>query len=355
MDRGRVIAEPNQATRSPRAWPTALAVTSLVVLGCTPEPSPPEPEPTAIARPAPACPRSAPEDASSCRRCHSEIHDEWRGSGHAAAFDDPVFRSEHDLAPSSFCRDCHAAGQARHGHPPHDGVDCASCHASAAGSRGWRTCAPCHQFEFPATALGHGLYDPADPLQDTIREWSRSEAAAEGRDCLDCHMPWTGEGATRHRSHHMTGAGDPALVASAVVASASARAEPDGLEVTVTLAPGDVGHRVPTGDMFRQLRVAAWSEGGAPVERWLGRIFAHMPASDDHGFRLRPVLDDRVPAPGDGDPLQIRLLVPGAGILQARWSVELHRMPPEQARARGLPAEALRVPVAYGTVTADPG
>jgi hypothetical protein len=306
------------------------------------------------------CSRAASGEAATCGRCHTAIHDEWRGSGHAAAFEDTVFRAEYDPAPSSFCADCHAAGRARHGHRAHDGVDCASCHAAAEadgqGAQGWRICAECHQFAFPPGELGmHGVYDPADPLQDTVHEWTASDAARDGRDCIDCHMPWEGEGEARHRSHRLVGAGDPELVREALVVSATARLRAAGLEVTVTLAPGAVGHRVPTGDMFRQLRVAAWNEDGAPVEQWLGRQFAQMPASDDHGFRLRPVLDDRVPAPGAGEPVQVQLLLPAASGPEAHWSVELHRMPPAQARARGLDPARLWTPVAEGTVMVGSG
>ncbi len=309
-----------------------------------------------------ACSRAGAAEASECGRCHAEIHAEWRGSGHASAFEDPVFRAEYDPAPSSFCADCHAAGRARHGHHAHDGVDCASCHSSRESERerasedGSEVCAGCHQFDFPSGELGtHGVYDPADPLQDTVREWQGSDAERAGIGCVDCHMPWIDAGGARHRSHRLVGAGDPELVREAIVASATARRLAEGLEVTVTLAPGEVGHRVPTGDMFRRLRVAAWNDGSEPVERWLGREFAQLPASDDRGFRLRPALDDRVPAPGDGEPVEVRLLLPDARARQARWSVELHRMPPEQARARGLDPRRLRTPVAEGLVRPEPG
>jgi Cytochrome c554 and c-prime len=354
----------------------ALAVGSLVLLGTRglSEAPPARGEPAAVPAAVPAaCPRPATDQAATCEGCHPEIHAEWRGSGHATAFEDRVFRAEYEPAPSSFCADCHAAGRARHGHRAQDGVDCAACHAAAEGERagpkalgaegdqhggppkkGWRVCAGCHQFAFPPGALGlHGVYDPADPLQDTVHEWQASDAAREGRDCLDCHMPFVAEGEARHRSHRLVGAGDPDLVREALIASAAARVRPEGLEITVTLTPGEVGHRVPTGDMFRRLRVAAWNEGDTPVEQWLGREFAQMPASDDRGFRLRPVLDDRVPAPGDGEPVHVRLLLPGVRVRQAHWSVELHRMPPAQARARGLDPATLSTPVAEGIAIAS--
>jgi len=337
-----------------------VAVAGLIVACAGPSP------PTHEAVDHEPCSRASAAEAVDCGRCHAAIHAEWRGSGHATAFEDSVFRAEYDPAPSPFCADCHAAGRARHGHGAHDGVDCASCHsgatdapaeASTAGMAGAEACAACHQFAFPPGELGtHGTYDPADPLQDTVHEWQASDAARDGIGCVDCHMPWVSDGGdARHRSHRLVGAGEPALVREAIVATASARALAEGLEVTVTLAPGEVGHRVPTGDMFRRLRVAAWNDGGVPVEQWLGREFAQLPASDDHGFRLRPAFDDRVPAPGDGEPARVRLVLPGPLDGPAHWSVELHRMPPSQARARGLDPETLRTAVAEGVVRIEPG
>lgn len=315
------------------------------------------------------CTRATAGEAETCARCHAAIHAQWRASGHAAAFEGAVFRAEYDPAPSPFCADCHAAARASHGHRAHDGVDCASCHAPAqalrpdlpdgAAPKGSESCARCHQFTFSSEAFGtHGVYDPADPLQDTVHEWQASAAARDGIECIDCHMPWIDEGDARHRDHRLVGAGDPTLVGDSILVEATLGPHPDGLELTLELAPGDVGHRVPTGDMFRRLRVAAWTDGTPPVEHWLGRWFAQMPASDDHDFRLRPVFDDRVPAPGAGEPVQVRLVLPGgparAGAHQpdVHWSVELYRMPPDQARERGLDPASLRTLVAEGAVIA---
>lgn len=281
-----------------------------------------------------ACARARDGEAASCRRCHAQIHAEWRTSGHAAGFDDPIFQAEYTPHPSPACVACHAAGQARAGHASHDGVDCGACHQAALerDAPRWRVCASCHQFQFPGPAPG-GIYDPADTQQDTVSEWLASDAARAGRDCIDCHMPrTTTEG---HTSHRLLGVGDPALAADALVVTASLRRDAGELVLSLRLGPGDVGHSVPTGDMFRRLRVEAHTLAGVSRVRWLGQIFAEMPASSGGGFRLRPVFDARIPAPGAGDPVELELRLPdGEGPVV--WSVELHRLPPAVARERGL-------------------
>ncbi|MCA9712061.1 MAG: hypothetical protein KDK70_39865, partial [Myxococcales bacterium] len=266
-------------------------------------------EATTEARTETRCQRARAGAAASCGACHSAIHEQWRRSAHAAAFDDPLFRAEYEPSPSTFCSDCHASGEAHHDHDPHDGVDCSSCHpptAQAAEADGVTMCTACHQFQFPADPLGHrGHYDPADPLQDTVAEWRRSRAAVRGQTCVDCHMPATPAG-DGPRSHRLRDTHDPELLARALTVRARAQRAPEGVVVELRLSAGQVGHRVPTGDMFRRLRVSAWVEGRPADHRWLGRSFAQAPASDDQGFRLRPVLDDRVPAPGEGEPLAVR-------------------------------------------------
>ena len=295
-----------------------------------------------------ACARARDGEAASCGRCHPQIHAQWRASGHAAAFDNPIFQAEYTPHPSPECAACHAAGQARAGHASHDGVDCGACHGAALerGAPRWRVCASCHQFHFPGPAPG-GIYDPADAQQNTLSEWLASDAARAGRDCIDCHM--SGATTAGHMSHRILGASDPALAADALTVSASLRRDAGQLVVSLRLGPGDVGHSVPTGDMFRRLRVEASTVAGASSVRWLGQVFAEMPASSGVGFRLRPVLDTRIPAPGAGDPVGVELRLPdGEG--PVLWSVELHRLRPAVARERGLDPATTSTLLASGEV-----
>nr|WP_276204340.1 cytochrome c3 family protein [Enhygromyxa salina] len=291
--------------------------------------------------------RAAP--AHECAGCHAKIYAEWRSSLHALAFDDPIFRAEYEPAPSRFCSNCHADAEALFGHDAHDGVSCSSCHRpddTAPRQVGVEGCGRCHQFHY---APDETIYDPADALQDTVHEWRRSDAARMGVTCVDCHMPLVGDGAGRHHNHRVAGAADEWLVAQALDVSTSAHRQGERIEVTMRVEAADVGHRVPTGDVFRRLRVAAWTDGGDPVERWLGREFAAVTASTGEGFRLRPVLDSRVPAPGDGEAVELRLSVPDAeGPLH--WSVELHRMPVATASQRNFDPETVKVTAAYGSI-----
>lgn len=305
----------------------------------------------------PPCTRERAEPAARCGVCHPEIYAQWRAGPHAAAFDDPLFRAEYEPAPSPFCTDCHAHGEARFGHDPHDGVDCSGCHPPAERpmiSDGVSMCAGCHQFDFPEGSFaGRGHYDPADPLQDTVHEWMRSTAASRGQSCVDCHMPASGA-AHEPRRHRMLDTHDPTLLTRALRVQGRAHHEPEGLVVDLSVAPGQVGHRVPTGDMFRRLRVRVEVEGEPAHERWLGRIFAQAIASDDRGFRLRPVLDERVPAPGEEPAAPLRFVLPTRDATRVRWSIDLYRMPPEHAHHRGLDEAAIRVPMVTGQLEVEP-
>ncbi len=349
---------------------SVLGVVAAGLLGSSrPEPRAPRPElhAPAQATSTSSCRRDHAVAADECGACHSEIYAQWRQSQHAEAFDDPIFRAEYDPSPSRFCFDCHAAGAARHGHAPRDGVDCSGCHppqpdgvATSDASDGVSMCAGCHQFDFPASPLSHGSYDPADPLQDTVHEWSASRAASQGLGCVDCHMPPSS--ADEPRSHRLLDTHDAELLARAVRVRAHAHDEPGAIVLDLRLTPGRVGHRVPTGDMFRRLRVTAQAPGFPPRHQWLGRFFAQAAASSGEGFRLRPVLDDRVPASDTEEALELRLTLPVGDRdptaddrpRSVRWSVDLFRMPPEHARSRGLDEAMIRAPMAAGTVVVEP-
>lgn len=288
------------------------------------------------------CPRRRGATAERCGSCHPQAYAGWRAGPHAAAYSSPVFQSEYGPDPSTFCSDCHAAAQAQHGHPRADGVDCSSCHPPGdAPVRAEATCAGCHQFNFPDSPLGsHGSYDPHDPLQDTVREWEVSRAAERGEDCVDCHMDPS--------NHTLLGTRSSSLMRRALRVDVVATRASEGLVVEMELRPGAVGHRVPTGDMFRQLRLRVEVDDAPPRERTLGRVFAQMPADDGDGFALRTVLDRRVPAPGSGPAQRWRVVFPQSDATEVEWSVVHERMPPAQASARGVALEMIRTPMESG-------
>ncbi len=316
----------------------------------------------AVAREA-SCERPDGVAAQACGRCHAEAYEQWRQDPHSIAWTDPVFQAEYSSAPSQFCADCHADAEARLGHPPEDGVDCSSCHPPDSTleqslergepplPQGVVVCARCHQFDFPSPEHGVlGNYDPADPLQDTIQEWQGSRSGRRGETCIECHMPEARSGGPR--SHRMRSIDDPRFLASSLLVDVDATRVDGGVAVEVEMRGGRVGHRVPTGDMFRRLRVEVETDDGVVQRKWLGRRFAQMPNSTDTGFALRPVLDERVAAPGtrtEDAQTVLRFELPAADASVVRWSVDLFRLPLHVAEERGLDAEVIEYPVRHGS------
>lgn len=372
-----------------------------------------------------------------CEPCHAEIVSEWRSSMHARAWTDPIFQNEYRVEPHPSCRGCHAPGspadQIPVTGPGRDGISCAVCHmraqtifgapvrtasgrasddhAHSDGAHPVRAlprlatsefCAPCHQFHFPAVDPnasgdhdGTG-YDPNLWLQDTYNEWTRSQAAADGRQCQDCHMSPTASGNDRsragqgtHRSHRFAGMRDPALLARSVDVQVAATHMSDHILVRMYIRGADIGHALPTGDMFRQLVVQAWLAGSSgtmsapenldsrasPAQLVLKRWFAPVRqlAADGsvryvHGQRA----DTRVPPPGPGQVRVVELTLPTLPSArqhepvperptdrhgQVLWRIELWAREPHSSLLRGVARDLAHTVVQSGrvAVVADPG
>ena len=195
---------------------------------------------------------------ASCESCHADVAAEWQASRHRGAFSGEAFRAslaremEHSRP---FCRSCHApeappsatVEDVRHG----IGVACITCHvplgpvlAAETGSSapaphgllrtaafsGIDACASCHEFSFPDPRMGS--------MQRTVSEHLASGSSAT---CQACHMPETGEGERRHRSHTFAGGYDEDLVRGALDVSAARAAD----AIEITLSPRGVTHRRP--------------------------------------------------------------------------------------------------------------
>jgi hypothetical protein len=168
-------------------------------------------------------------------------------------------------------------------------------------------------------------------MQMTVREHAASRFAATS--CADCHMPWTGDGASRHRSHVFAASRDPALLQRSLRVEATRR---PGV-VGAALVPAAVGHAVPTGDLFRRLLVEAEAttrpgpRRAATPARWSAASNAERESS------LRTlqveVADDRPGAPGSREPdgaVVLLELGAEADAYPVRWRVvhqrvEFHR------------------------------
>lgn len=348
----------------------SIWIALVVVLACSvdaPLEHPPQPAAgRALPGPGPRA-RAAGFDPVSenaaCERCHQEVAVEWRGSMHRTAWDDDVFLAAYAVEPLAFCKHCHApelgAAIAAKDESRHLGVACVTCHVTGERILGTRElparegahavtrsaeiggtawCASCHQFEFP---------DPQEALmQSTVDEHMAS--SNRDRACQDCHMPAIGGGAPGRKSHAFRVFGAREMLRSSILASAVQGGE---RSVVVSLRAHEVGHAVPTGDMFRRLEVRARAGTGDDAQEAkpvvLSRSFIREETSE--GSRRRQVGDSRVPA--DGTPREAELFFPrsieGAEI---EWQVVYRRMGPHEAALFGVDLTSEEIEIASGTL-----
>ena len=314
---------------------------------------------------------TAPSD---CTGCHVEIAAEWASSAHARSWSDPIFQAEYRLTRQAFCRHCHAplaleaeldTAPAASGSPVARGIDCAVCHVRAGhvlGPHGrggdehavrlearlatTAFCGSCHQFDFPVAGPGERVrYHPGQPLQNTVAEWSQSRYA--DRPCQRCHMPVTGDAGMQHTNHAFRSLDDPEMMARAVRVTADARRRGRAVQVTVVIAPGELGHAFPTGDMFRQA-VLTVRTGTARRHAVLMRYFAQTITDDGTGHLLGQVDDTRIPPPGTGPPARFELELDDPRATEVSWSLALFRLAPDDAQDRGLDDAASGVQVQSG-------
>jgi len=171
--------------------------------------------------------------AEKCKDCHPDHYAEWRGSMHAYAMVDPVYRTlveirqaDLDTKEDRFCTQCHSAIGTRAGEcaPGFDfaslspivleGVTCEACHKVSTLERPYNSG---HRLD-PAGPMRGSIEDPVETgfhesaysplhersefcggchdviessglhLEQPYREWTDSPAAADGRSCQTCHM-----------------------------------------------------------------------------------------------------------------------------------------------------------------------
>lgn len=170
---------------------------------------------------------------------------------HHASFVSADFQRSFRAEPLQYCVACHAPLRVASAPSARDlaaGVGCTACHAvpAAHGALGSSkrprvatvACEGCHDFDVPGTRA---------ILQSTARE--RKETAFADASCESCHMQPVGGG---RRDHRFAVSRDRDLLARALRVS-EARIEKDAVVVAVS-ATG-VGHRFPTGDIYRRLTV----------------------------------------------------------------------------------------------------
>lgn len=273
-----------------------------------------------------------------CQACHPEVATEWARSRHHVAFTNADFQRSFAREPLAFCRDCHAPARLRARPLPGDeaealGVGCIDCHGEGPTIRtgpgvapvqaphllersadfGTRSCARCHEFGFPAASRR-----PAGSMmQTTMREHLASAHADRG--CDACHLPRRGEG----RDHSLAGTRDPDALRRALAVTATR----EGNDLLISIAPRDIGHAFPTGDLFRRLALHAELHAGgervAATTRYLARHFVARRREDgtlDPAFAW-PEPDDRLRG-----PTTIRLTLDPGARGELRWWIDLERV-----------------------------
>ncbi|MFO0722700.1 MAG: hypothetical protein U1E65_02875 [Myxococcota bacterium] len=299
-------------------------------------------------------------DSAYCGSCHPEAYQEWSASFHASAGSDPLFLAGFADDPDVRCARCHAplledqaplvrALKTKHSLSPslsavpatprRLGIGCASCHVRGGQiltARPVETdehptrvepllsssafCGSCHQFRFGRrTASGTSLSD--NVVQDTWREHQRAGGTER---CQDCHMG--------KRGHRMPGAHDAELLGEALGVRPQRQA--DG-RFSLVLEAAANGHRFPTGDLFRHLRVELWRGDGFASVAELGRSFGAERTAEGTSKRME---EDTSLAPGERRNLAVD------GSPGQRWRVVYVYTSERNLGLRpGADAEAVRV------------
>jgi hypothetical protein len=268
-----------------------------------------------------------------CGGCHVREHSQWRASAHRTSFGGARFEAEL-RGENAFCGGCHAPlGR------PEEGVGCAACHlrdgvviASSVSGRaphpsridpdaaGVGACARCHDFAFPD--------DPTLAMQATVHEW---EESGSERACASCHLPST-DGRTDHTLYGPSGE----MLESSVRVVVRAVRTDRGVRVRARLSAGDVGHSVPSGDVFRALELRV-SSGDHTSRVRLDRGIRVV-----HGQGLREVAADRRVPPRGARTVELLLQDGGDRV---RWSLDWLALPMHHR-----PELVDRRPIASGTV-----
>jgi hypothetical protein len=227
------------------------------------------------------------ESSAECQACHADAYAEWSASQHAVSWTNPAVRMLSNDFANQDCIDCHAprpifeTGIGQRVLPRDarrvEGVDCIACHAlpedpgggagfAVAGTRDapGAACRPQATRELGSVEFCAGCHDQ----HQTVQQWRASSYAAQGVDCLDCHMPERAGGGRDHRFH---GGNSLEMLQRAVELSGERRADGAGgwSGWSISVANVGAGHSFPTdersraADVFWRPLAAAGSEPGS--------------------------------------------------------------------------------------------
>ena len=255
--------------------------------------------------------------AESCGTCHREIYEEWKGSVHAHAVEDPFFQAYWKKDKNIWvCLNCHAPLEnqqptlikkiprnrvekaTQEPNPRFDpdyqreSITCAACHVRDGVILGpfddsvaphptkfdptFRTaqiCSRCHN-----VVSGPAQFYNIGPCGTYAEYEGKFFAQERGLICQSCHMPEVerpvaeGSPIRQGRRHLWRGGHDPEMVKQAI--GIQVKAEPahpkpgDDVRLTLTLINAGAGHKIPTGDPDRHFTVEfeIKDEGGKIID-----------------------------------------------------------------------------------------
>jgi hypothetical protein len=222
--------------------------------------------------------------AQSCGRCHAEVLDEWKGTLHATAWQDPVFVAAAGRPMKMECKPCHSPQPVLFGelamdwgYRPYlrdfnhaDSVNCVACHLRSDGTvaaRQDRPDAPCRPVRDPRLRSPVLCGTCHNPTHEANYEWERSQARALGVACNDCHSQVvyrTGADGRKKAgfSHVFPGGNDPEFVRKAIRSDCSLRGRELSIRVENRSAhkfPGEVPTRIFL------IRIQFWDRDGTLI------------------------------------------------------------------------------------------
>ena len=264
-----------------------------------------------------------------CRECHQEVWDEWHGTQHQIAYENPEVRKLSNDFRTKECQACHLpkpvfqTGLLNRTLPREtrrdEGVGCLSCHEGPDGRIVGRhtmdeaPCTPVAHSEFIAVALCETCHN-----QHGTTDEYRASPFAGTKSCNDCHMPEvTRKDGRKGRSHVMPGGHD----LTTLRAAASFTAERLDNTVVLRLTNDGAGHNYPTEERSRALDfvVRFLDADGAPI---LAENAEGEPKEWRHVYRFRnPYRDEPLPNTQlpSGESHEERIPAPpGTRVAQAR-------------------------------------
>jgi len=228
-----------------------------------------------------------------------------------------------------------------------------------------RYCASCHE------GVVFGV-----PVYTTYSEWLESPARKEGKQCQTCHMAPTGKmtniapgkgGIERDprtlSNHRFLAPSQAEMLRRSLHVSAEATSGADFVEAIVRIQTDEVGHRVPTGFVDRNLLLVVEALGpdgklirpsrgpklpGFAGREWAGKagkVYAKR-LSDFEGhspvpfWRAKPEIEDNRLIPGQAEVTEWRF---PAGSSRMRLRLIYRRFWPETAKGKGWPADDMVV------------